>query len=102
MEKIKGALELQTGELKSFSVDGERIGVFRKDKDTFYTFQDVCTHDGAPICDGKVENDEVVCPRHGARFSLQDGSVKKMPASAPLDIYPNKIVEGELHVQLDD
>jgi 3-phenylpropionate/trans-cinnamate dioxygenase ferredoxin subunit len=101
MERIPDAAKLALKELRSFVIDGEAIAVFRKAEDSFYTFADACTHDGAPISDGSTEGDLVVCPRHGAKFDMRDGSVQRMPASSPLEIYPNEWKDGELYVDLD-
>lgn len=101
MIKIDNAMQLKNGELSSTIIDGERIGIYRKSQEDFFTFADECTHDGAPICDGHVEDNAIVCPRHGAKFSLINGQVLQMPASSPLEIFPNKIIDGELYVELD-
>lgn len=101
MIKITGANQLKIGELKSFQVFGERIAVHRKSAELFFTFEDECTHDGAPICEGETEDEVIVCPRHGARFSMKDGSVKSMPATSPIEVYPNQYRDGDLYVELD-
>jgi nitrite reductase/ring-hydroxylating ferredoxin subunit/uncharacterized membrane protein len=41
-----------------------------------------CSHYGAPLDQGTVENDCLVCPWHGSRFRLSDGSVARGPATA--------------------
>ncbi|MEU4191498.1 Rieske (2Fe-2S) protein [Kribbella sp. NPDC026611] len=45
-------------------------------------FSAICTHQGNPV--GSVENGQIVCPFHGSRFKITDGSVANGPASAPL------------------
>jgi nitrite reductase/ring-hydroxylating ferredoxin subunit len=45
-------------------------------------FSAVCTHAGNPV--GSVEDGVIVCPFHGSRFNIADGSVAKGPASSPL------------------
>jgi nitrite reductase/ring-hydroxylating ferredoxin subunit/uncharacterized membrane protein len=42
-----------------------------------------CSHYGAPLDEGTVEGDCLVCPWHGSRFRLSDGSVARGPATAP-------------------
>lgn len=101
MVKITGAGSMNSGELKSFLVNGERIGVFRKDENIFYTFVDECTHDGAPICEGDTRGDLIICPRHGAEFQMISGEVRSMPATSDLDVYKNEYRDGELYVDLD-
>jgi nitrite reductase/ring-hydroxylating ferredoxin subunit len=49
---------------------------------TYKAFSAICTHEGCLV--GSVENNEIVCPCHGARFSAEDGSVIQGPAQEPL------------------
>jgi len=58
----------------------------------FKAFSAVCTHQGATI--DKVEDGVMVCPLHGSRFSIEDGSVEQGPASNPVSEIPVK-VEGD-------
>ncbi len=102
MKKIDGASQMQVGELRAFSVDGISVGVYKHSDHGFYTFEDACTHDGAEICNGHVEGTEVICPRHGARFDMRDGSVRRMPATSPLEVFANEIKDGELYVEIDN
>jgi len=41
-----------------------------------------CSHYGAPLDQGSVEGECLVCPWHGSRFRLSDGSVARGPATA--------------------
>lgn len=49
---------------------------------TYKAFSSRCTHQGCTV--GAIENREIVCPCHGARFSIDDGSVVVGPAAEPL------------------
>jgi len=44
---------------------------------------DRCTHRGAPLHEGDVEDGCVTCPWHASVFDLRDGSVRSGPASRP-------------------
>jgi nitrite reductase/ring-hydroxylating ferredoxin subunit/uncharacterized membrane protein len=50
-----------------------------------------CSHYGAPLDEGSVEGDCLVCPWHGSRFRLSDGSVARGPATAPQLSYDVRI-----------
>jgi nitrite reductase/ring-hydroxylating ferredoxin subunit/uncharacterized membrane protein len=43
----------------------------------------VCSHWGAPLEEGSVEDGCLVCPWHGSRFRLEDGAVERGPAAYP-------------------
>lgn len=48
----------------------------------FKAFSAICTHQGCLV--GPVENNEIICPCHGSKFSATDGSVLQGPATQPL------------------
>lgn len=49
----------------------------------FKAFSATCTHTGTQV--NAVEGTDIVCPAHGSRFSIADGSVVNPPASSPLE-----------------
>ena len=79
-------------------VDGTDVAVFKIDG-AFYAIEDVCTHDGAEIASGVLEGDEIVCPRHGARFCVKTGEVKAPPAYENIDCFPVRIENGKVQVR---
>ncbi|HSK55244.1 MAG TPA: Rieske (2Fe-2S) protein [Jiangellales bacterium] len=48
----------------------------------FRGFSSTCTHQGCTVA--SVADGVISCPCHGSRFSAEDGSVEKGPATAPL------------------
>lgn len=91
---------LVDGEYVIVDVDGTEVAVFKLDG-RFYAIEDVCTHDGAEIASGELEGDEIVCPRHGARFCIKTGAVKSPPAYEDIDCFPVQIVNGRVQVRDD-
>jgi 3-phenylpropionate/trans-cinnamate dioxygenase ferredoxin component len=49
-----------------------------------YAVEDRCTHDGEPLGGAEVEDCQIICPRHGARFCLRSGDALTPPAYEPL------------------
>jgi 3-phenylpropionate/trans-cinnamate dioxygenase ferredoxin subunit len=45
-----------------------------------------------------VEGEEVVCPRHGARFSLASGAALSPPAYEPVATFPVRVENGIVQV----
>ncbi|MFA5982539.1 MAG: non-heme iron oxygenase ferredoxin subunit [Methylococcaceae bacterium] len=89
---------LAAGENIVVDVDGCAVAVFNIGGE-FYAIEDVCTHDGAEIASGLLVGDEIICPRHGARFCVKTGAVKSPPAYSNIDCFPVRIVEGRLQVR---
>ncbi len=65
-----------------------------------FAIGDVCSHDDGPIGDGELEEHEVICPRHGARFDLRSGKALTLPAVIDIPAYPIRIIDGQIEVGL--
>lgn len=89
---------LSDGEHVIVDVDGIDVLVFKIDGG-FYAIEDACSHDGAPIADGLIDGDQIICPRHGARFCIKTGAVKAPPAYEDIACFPVRIVEGRVQVK---
>ena len=92
--------EIPDGGMKAFEVEHVPI-VICCANGRYFAIADECSHDSAPISSGHIEDCEVVCPRHGARFGLEDGSVKAPPAVAPIETYELRIENGDIYVMID-
>lgn len=92
--------ELAPGEFQVVDVNDTQIAVFNLDGQ-FYAIADVCTHDAGQLTGGTVEGDEIVCPRHGARFSIRTGAALTAPAYEPTDTFPVRVEEGQIQVRDD-
>jgi 3-phenylpropionate/trans-cinnamate dioxygenase ferredoxin component len=90
--------ELPPGERRIVDVDDVQIAVFNLGGE-FYAIEDVCTHDYAPLADAKLDGDEIICPRHGARFCIKTGAVTAPPAYEPVPTFPVRIHEGMIQVR---
>ena len=99
--RVGRVADVPQGGAEVFSVDGRRIAVYRLE-DSFYAIDDICTHDGGPLAEGEVEGDEVICPRHGARFSIKTGAALTFPAVTPVDRYPVRVEGDDLLVGLPE
>ena len=59
----------------------------------------VCSHYGGPLDEGELAGSCVVCPWHGSRFRLSDGSVAAGPATVPQLSYDVRTVDDRLQVR---
>jgi 3-phenylpropionate/trans-cinnamate dioxygenase ferredoxin subunit len=87
--------DVPVGERRVYEVDARFVAVYNVGGD-LYAIEDVCTHDGNPLSDGPVEDHEVICPRHGARFCLRTGAALSPPAYEPVATYPVAVRDGRL------
>ena len=95
---IGSASELESTSRIDGDVDGYRVRV-AKVSGRLYAFEDRCTHDDSPFDDAPIEDCEIICPRHGARFSLQTGQALSPPAYEPLRIFEVREHGGRIEVR---
>jgi nitrite reductase/ring-hydroxylating ferredoxin subunit/uncharacterized membrane protein len=62
---------------------GDQQVVLIADGGELFAMGATCSHQGGPLDEGSVEDGCIVCPWHGSRFSLRDGSVVGGPATSP-------------------
>ena len=90
--------EMEEGHSRVVDVDDTMIAVFFRDSQ-YYAIQDLCTHDGGELASGEVEGDEVICPRHGARFCIKDGKALSAPAYEDVETFPTRVENGMVQVR---
>lgn len=93
--------EIPVGSMRAFEIEHNRFVVAHTESG-FFAVVDECSHDSAPIGDGRVHGHEVECTRHGARFDLETGAVTAPPAVAPIDTLEVKIDRDNILVFLED
>jgi 3-phenylpropionate/trans-cinnamate dioxygenase ferredoxin subunit len=67
-----------------------------------YAIEDVCTHDDGPLGEGEIEDHEIICPRHGARFNIQTGEVITLPAVIGVKTYPIKVKDKMILIGFEE
>jgi len=67
----------------------------------YFAIEDRCSHDDNPLDEGDVEDGQIICPRHGARFDLATGEARRMPAVAPVRTFPVKVEGGAVFVEVE-
>jgi 3-phenylpropionate/trans-cinnamate dioxygenase ferredoxin subunit len=93
--------ELAPGEMKIVNAGPLSIGVYNLDGE-YFAIEDRCSHDDGPLCEGEfdLETGVVVCPRHGANFDIRTGDALTLPAFLPVSVYPVRVVDGVVRVEV--
>lgn len=97
---VAPAKDFQPGTSRRLDVDDVAIAVFNLDGE-YYAVEDLCTHDYSPLEGGEVQGEEIICPRHGARFNIKSGEALTAPAYEPLTTFPVRVENGMVQV-MDD
>ena len=92
------AASIPPGDYATVEADGVFVAIFNVEGE-FLAVEDVCTHDGGGLAGGAVEGDQVICPRHGARFCLRTGRALSPPAYEPVRSYETRVVDGQVEVR---
>lgn len=96
--KVARVAEIPAGAKKIVEVDGVEIVIVNVDG-VFYALEDVCTHDGGPLGEGRLEGCQLICPRHGARFDVRTGAALTMPAVEAAPTYAVRVQDGDVLVE---
>jgi 3-phenylpropionate/trans-cinnamate dioxygenase ferredoxin subunit len=99
--KVASVADIAPGERLWIEFEEETVVLFNIDG-RFYCIADVCTHDGAPLEEGKLEGHEVECPRHGARFDVRSGAALCLPAVSPVPIFEVRIEGDDVYIEDPD
>jgi nitrite reductase/ring-hydroxylating ferredoxin subunit len=99
--KILRTNSLPINNLRYLIVGDNEIMVINLDNE-FYCLEARCTHAGAPLFEGELNGDTIICPWHGSRFRITDGSIIKGPADESLKVYPGTVKNGFLYVQISE
>lgn len=88
------------GTCRVVATDEVPILVFNLDG-RYYAVENRCTHEDTELSDGVLEGDEIVCPLHGARFSVVTGAVLGPPAYENLRTFPVRVTNGWVEVDAE-
>ncbi len=98
--KVCRTNEVEDGKAVMVSAGGRDFLLARVDG-KLYALSPYCTHDGQKIDADEVENGELECPRHGARFRVDTGEATRMPAVYGLARYDVKVENDDAYIDVD-
>ena len=90
--------ELADGRPHCAVVAGSAVLVMR-DRGELVALSDHCAHRGGSLHEGRVEDGTVICPLHGSRFRLRDGSVELGPTAYPQPVWEVRTRDGRVEVR---
>lgn len=66
-----------------------------------YATDNICTHGHARLCDGFLEDFEIECPLHQGRFDVRTGKALCEPVTEDIRVYPVKIEDGRVWIEIE-
>ena len=98
--KVAKLSDIPPGRVKVIELEDEDVALCNVDGE-LYAVANICTHDNGPLGQGYLLGNEIECPRHGARFNVQTGAVKTLPAIIPLPTFEVKVEGDDILVDVD-
>jgi 3-phenylpropionate/trans-cinnamate dioxygenase ferredoxin subunit len=94
---VASADEFSPGTRRVVKVDGIGVTLFNSGG-VFFAIKDICPHDGGELSNGKLEGEVIICPRHGARFSIKTGAVLSPPAYEDIPTFLVRVMNGKVQI----
>jgi glycine betaine catabolism B len=88
--KVAESKDIQPSNMLEVDREGESVCIANVGG-RYYAIGNVCTHEGGPLADGRLEGYEVECPWHGSKFDIRTGKVTNPPADEPESTYEVKV-----------
>jgi nitrite reductase/ring-hydroxylating ferredoxin subunit len=80
-------------------VDGlPPLAVFNVDN-SYFIMNDTCSHGEASLSEGEIEDGQVECPWHNAKFCIKSGAALTFPAVEAQKIYQIKLVDNDILIE---
>ncbi len=83
---------------RKVEIGDQQIAIVKDSSGEVFAIGNTCSHGEIELSEGFVEDGEIECWAHGAKFSLRTGAALTLPAFQPVPIYDLKIEAGDIHV----
>ena len=97
--RVCAVADVPPGNCFRVEIEDEDILLVNVDGD-IYACSNICSHDYAVLHEGEIENEQVICPLHLARFDVRTGEALSPPAYEALTSYPVRLVE-DIFIELE-
>jgi len=98
-QAVASLADLPEGSLTQVELDGEKI-VLARVGDRVFALHDQCSHEEFPLSSGELTGGQVTCSLHGARFDLETGAPRALPAVRPVQTYEVRVKGEEIQVRV--
>ena len=91
--------EVPPGTMLQVELDGDSV-VLAHVGDRVFALRDECTHEEFPLSSGELVGGQVTCVLHGARFDLETGAARALPAVRPVRTYEVRVEGEEIQIRV--
>lgn len=97
--EVGSTSEFENNDRKLVDLGGEKQIALFKLEDGYYAVGAWCSHQKRSLLEGPVDDHEIMCPLHGARFDLKTGQPLSFPAVKPITQYPVKVEHDTIYLK---
>jgi 3-phenylpropionate/trans-cinnamate dioxygenase ferredoxin subunit len=93
--------DVAVGGVLAVAAGGVELALVRT-PDEVFAIRDECSHAAIALSEGEVDagDCEIECWLHGSRFDLRTGKPTGLPATEPVHVYPVRVVDGQVLVDV--
>ena len=91
--------DIDRDQILSVCCEGKKI-LITKFNDVIHATDSTCTHQDADLACGFLSDEGIRCPLHLSVFNLDDGKPQNPPAEQPIAVYPVKIKDAGIYVEV--
>jgi MocE subfamily Rieske [2Fe-2S] domain protein len=97
---VAAADDVEEDDVVCVQACGRTLAVFHLEDGGYYVTDDCCTHQEASLSEGYLQADTIECPRHQGVFHVPTGKPMGPPVLDTLQVYPTKVEDGRVWVQI--
>lgn len=98
--RVAAVSDLEPGTPLEVDAGGVEICLAVTEDGALYALRNNCSHEDFPLSEGEIQDGQIECAWHGARFDLATGRALALPAIRPVKTYPVKLEEDEVFVDV--
>jgi apoptosis-inducing factor 3 len=98
---VAGAADLKDGEMKQVAAGGTNILLARVNGQ-YHAVGATCPHYGAPLAEGALSGERIICPWHHACFNVTTGDLEEPSALDALPCYEVRVENENVIVRLPE
>jgi 3-phenylpropionate/trans-cinnamate dioxygenase ferredoxin subunit len=94
--------DVPEGEVRRFELDHRPYAVVNLGDEGFRVVDAICSHAHYFLDEGDVDADfeTVECPKHGSTFDLNTGRPRTLPATQPVEVFPVKVEDDDVMIEV--
>jgi 3-phenylpropionate/trans-cinnamate dioxygenase ferredoxin subunit len=100
--RVAELADLKPGSLSRCDPEGTAVCLVRLESGQVFGIADTCSHEGASLSEGYLENGAVECPWHSSLFDVRTGELLGPPATEAIRTFPIEVADGAVWVQISE